>query len=144
MGNAGRVSDAAACCRLHPSALHCAVRIVVQCWSDSASVSAWMASRNFSLADAYYYYEQRMVNISRAMNRRSMLWVDAAGYPPNFAANSTYAAFPGELQQVQLPAGVGLLRACTHNCRAFDRLQTSPSTSGVGATAATGKPTLAS
>jgi len=58
-----------------------------------------MAAQNFSLSDAYYYYEQRMINISRAMHRHSMLWVDTAGYPPNFAANSTYAAFPGKYRR---------------------------------------------
>lgn len=50
------------------------------CWSQSPSVSAWMTANNYTVTDAYYYYERRMIGIARSLNRSAIAWQDIAGY----------------------------------------------------------------
>jgi hypothetical protein len=46
-----------------------------------------MAAMNFSIMDAYGYYERRMIDIGRSLNRSVIAWQDIAGFPQNFSNN---------------------------------------------------------
>jgi hexosaminidase len=50
------------------------------CWTQSSQVSSWMVRQNFSVMDAYYYYERRMIDIARGLNRSVVAWQDIQGY----------------------------------------------------------------
>lgn len=65
------------------------------CWDESPAVVAWMPSQglNGSLA-TYYWYERAMVNITRGLGRKALLWQDVAGFPLGFNASQSYSAYP--------------------------------------------------
>ena len=62
------------------------------CWDQSPNVSAWMNATGYDLYGAYHYYERRMINIARSLGRRTIAWLDIAGFPENF--NNTYNDYP--------------------------------------------------
>ena len=44
------------------------------------SVTAWMEQLNYTVIDAYYYYERRMIEIARSLGRSVVAWQDIQGY----------------------------------------------------------------
>lgn len=56
------------------------------CWSESPTVAAWMASRGFTVDDAYYWYEQQVIGTVRSFGKRTMAWQDIAGIAANYSA----------------------------------------------------------
>lgn len=62
------------------------------CWNESPNVSAWMNSSGYDVYQAYHYYERRIIDISRSLGRRTLAWLDIAGFPQNF--NNSYNDYP--------------------------------------------------
>lgn len=62
------------------------------CWSQSATMVAWMKGMNFTITDAYYYYERRIIDILRGAGKKVIAWQDIAGFPSGFTNN--YTAYP--------------------------------------------------
>jgi hexosaminidase len=62
------------------------------CWTQSANVSAWMNSTGMGVYDAYHYYERRIIEIVRSLGKKTMAWLDIAGFPLNF--NNSYLDYP--------------------------------------------------
>jgi hexosaminidase len=73
------------------------------CWTQSAEVSAWMIAQNYSVSDAYYYYERRIIGIARELNRNILAWQDIQGY--NGTATSLDVALDVSLCSVGGAAG---------------------------------------
>lgn len=46
----------------------------------AASVTAWMTAQNYSVSEAYWYYERRIVDIARSLGRSVLAWQDIQGY----------------------------------------------------------------
>jgi hexosaminidase len=62
------------------------------CWGESPAVEAWMNASGLDVYGAYHYYERRVIDIVRSFGRRTMAWLDIAGFPAGF--NNSYAAYP--------------------------------------------------
>jgi len=48
------------------------------CWSASPAVAAWMAQQGMNATETYFYYERRMIDIARSLNKTSIAWLDVA------------------------------------------------------------------
>lgn len=64
------------------------------CWDSSPSVVAWMPSQGLNGSmETYYWYERSLINISRSLGRKSLLWQDVAGFPLGFNESQSYADY---------------------------------------------------
>ena len=55
--------------------------VSTKCWNASASVRAWLAARNATVASLYGYYEARAVAIAARAGRAPMAWDEAFADP---------------------------------------------------------------
>lgn len=51
-----------------------------------------MKAQGYDVTAAYHYYERRMIDIVRGLNRTTLAWLDIAGFPEGF--NNSYSAYP--------------------------------------------------
>jgi hypothetical protein len=100
------------------------------CWSASPAVATWMAQQGMNATETYFYYERRMIDIARSLNKTSIAWLDvavrerpqelSAPPPPRRSARpqGCSAAFVEACQRFHGPSP-SLSHPCNHSSNPF-------------------------
>ena len=67
---------------------------VWDCWDMSPTVKGWMNESGYDFIHTYWYYERRIIDILRSLNRSVLAWEDINGYPEHFNVTQSYNNYP--------------------------------------------------
>ena len=61
------------------------------CWTQSATMTAWLQAHNMTWYEGVYYYERQLLKHLAPLKKQILVWQDEAGFPDK---NETYNDYP--------------------------------------------------